>query len=1062
MPGETLDLTLGGTGGTAPAGPEHGGIEWGTGSAHIDGDVVSYGGVVYFANGDPLPGTPPPGAPWVAVEGLGGPETFIDLTDTDPVGYAGETGKLVAVNVAEDGLEFIDAPAGTELFSELLDTPPDFTGAAGFRVTVNATEDGLVFNESSGLGVMAARYRFNSATAIADPGLGRVSINNADSTLATRALVSTEDFNGVNRDYGLGILGEFDILGFNDQNTSDHYTYQVDGDGIDHGTYWEYPVVHIRTIGGLNNNEDLELEVVLVGTKTFHGLLDTPADYVGNAGNLVLVNQAEDGLEFAAGLLSASMNWRNVWVPVEYHKNDVVTQDGYAMVANQTTFDNAAPQIVGSPERDVDNLVLIDTAGPSEVVSQVHNYTMTKEGWLKELYIKAPDFDIDTIARVVVKNNATSEQTVMDNVILSAGKWVLLAGFNDWVNVGDSFTIIFNLYNSSASSDVTGGWTARVGLGNPLVGEVVMNDTLNPTTITYSNTDLDSTDRATELAGIGNGGVINISETGDNSRYVEADVLAIDTSNPDWTIYTVATLDSNKGVRDGQTTTSVLHSPIVVPTHYYLGAGTRPGNDPSWATITSELWFGTVDQGVADASFGIDMTFQQGEQSTHWDVLSTPGGGSSGTGTDANIEWGEIYGLITDQEDLQVALNGKGDMNKSLYDSDLSGVVDNAQLVNGKEVFEDVPLGAVFTDTVYDDTGLQNQINNKANSSQVLTDVPAGALFTDTVYDDTALDARVTVNEGIVSDLELNKEDDLGLPAGNNYVLASDTLGNRAWFDASAIGVTSVNGAQGAVVVDTSNVAENGPLYFTNVRADARVQDAIDDAVSTGTTLYSSAKIDSLVAGALNYKGAWNAATNAPSLSDGTGVQNDYYKVSVAGSQDLGSGSITFAEGDDVIHNGTIWEKFGSVVAIDSVNGQVGTVVLDTDDIAEGVTNLYHTNARVDARLTGLIDDNTTVGTSVWSSFKTDAAINSAVGAITHPIISVNGYTGTVVLAKGDVGLGNVDNTTDMAKPVSTATGNAIAPKIEVDDYAQPTVGGTVKARLAGGVLYLSTDGTNP
>ena len=27
--------------------------------------------------------------------------------------------------------------------------------------------------------------------------------------------------------------------------------------------------------------------------------------------------------------------------------------------------------------------------------------------------------------------------------------------------------------------------------------------------------------------------------------------------------------------------------------------------------------------------------------------------------------------------------------------------------------------------------------------------------------------------------------------------------------------------------------------------------------------------------------------------------------------------------------------------AVDSVNGQIGTVVLDTDDIAEGVTNLY-------------------------------------------------------------------------------------------------------------------------
>lgn len=37
------------------------------------------------------------------------------------------------------------------------------------------------------------------------------------------------------------------------------------------------------------------------------------------------------------------------------------------------------------------------------------------------------------------------------------------------------------------------------------------------------------------------------------------------------------------------------------------------------------------------------------------------------------------------------------------------------------------------------------------------------------------------------------------------------------------------------------------------------------------------------------------------------------------------------------------------------------------------------------------------------------------------PVQSVAGKTGTVTLAKGDVGLGNVDNTSDANKPVSTA-----------------------------------------
>lgn len=46
-------------------------------------------------------------------------------------------------------------------------------------------------------------------------------------------------------------------------------------------------------------------------------------------------------------------------------------------------------------------------------------------------------------------------------------------------------------------------------------------------------------------------------------------------------------------------------------------------------------------------------------------------------------------------------------------------------------------------------------------------------------------------------------------------------------------------------------------------------------------------------------------------------------------------------------------------------------------------------------------------------------------GAVT----SVNGQTGAVTLAKADVGLGNVDNTADAAKPISTATQTALNAK---------------------------------
>lgn len=96
----------------------------------------------------------------------------------------------------------------------------------------------------------------------------------------------------------------------------------------------------------------------------------------------------------------------------------------------------------------------------------------------------------------------------------------------------------------------------------------------------------------------------------------------------------------------------------------------------------------------------------------------------------------------------------------------------------------------------------------------------------------------------------------------------------------------------------------------------------------------------------MEYQGTWNASTNSPSLADGVGSIGDVYRVSVAGTQDLGSGNITFAVGDYAILNASlVWEKADTTDAVASVNGFTGVVVLSTTDIAEG-SNLYFTDAR--------------------------------------------------------------------------------------------------------------------
>ena len=76
----------------------------------------------------------------------------------------------------------------------------------------------------------------------------------------------------------------------------------------------------------------------------------------------------------------------------------------------------------------------------------------------------------------------------------------------------------------------------------------------------------------------------------------------------------------------------------------------------------------------------------------------------------------------------------------------------------------------------------------------------------------------------------------------------------------------------------------------------------------------------------------------------------------------------------------------------------------------------------------------------------------------TNLVTSVAGKTGVVTLVKGDVGLGNVDNTSDANKPISTATQTALDLKANL---ASPTFTGTVGGVSKGMVGLGNVDNTS-
>lgn len=92
----------------------------------------------------------------------------------------------------------------------------------------------------------------------------------------------------------------------------------------------------------------------------------------------------------------------------------------------------------------------------------------------------------------------------------------------------------------------------------------------------------------------------------------------------------------------------------------------------------------------------------------------------------------------------------------------------------------------------------------------------------------------------------------------------------------------------------------------------------------------------------MELQGEWNALTNTPTLIDGIGNPGDIWKVTTAGTQNLGSGNITFEINDFATYGSNgIWFKSDNTDAVNSVFGRIGTVVAQANDYtASQVTNV--------------------------------------------------------------------------------------------------------------------------
>lgn len=296
-------------------------------------------------------------------------------------------------------------------------------------------------------------------------------------------------------------------------------------------------------------------------------------------------------------------------------------------------------------------------------------------------------------------------------------------------------------------------------------------------------------------------------------------------------------------------------------------------------------------------------------------------------------------------------------------------------------------------------------VNLSAETASRALTVGAGGNITSSATTDTEL--------GYLSGTTSSVQDQLdGKQATGNYItaLTGDVTASGPGSVAATIANAAVTNVKVATGIDAAKLADgsvsNTEFQYLN-GVTSLIQDQLDDKINLTekganngvATLDAGGKIPvaQLPSAVMTYEGTWNASTNTPTLANGVGDAGMVYLTSVAGSTDFGAGSITFAVGDWAVYNGSIWEKSTNSNSVVSVNSQTGVVVLDSDDISEGATNLYFSDARAQAAITGGASTIVTADLTASRALASDGSGKVAVSAVTSTELGyVSGVTSAI------------------------------------------------------------------
>ena len=205
--------------------------------------------------------------------------------------------------------------------------------------------------------------------------------------------------------------------------------------------------------------------------------------------------------------------------------------------------------------------------------------------------------------------------------------------------------------------------------------------------------------------------------------------------------------------------------------------------------------------------------------------------------------------------------------------------------------------------------------------------------------------------------------------------------------------------------------------------------------------------ISQLPSSIMEYKGTWSAATNTPTLANGTGDTGDVYLCNAAGSVNFGAGAISFAVGDYVVYSGTIWQRSSGAV------GTVTSVAISRSGDALAITGSpITTSGTINLGFAG----NSTQYINGAGSLNTFPTLLSSVGLSMPSAFSV---ANSPLTANGTIAVTGAGNATQYVRgdgQLATLPTNGGGGGASVSYY----LNGSVNQGTIGGVTYYEMNKT--